>query len=177
VLLIPNANPDGVAAGSRTNSSGVDVNRTHRSLGTAESRAIAAVLSSYRPDALNDLHEYSTAGERRVRTRGDSSYGERVPAAVRRLSIELTHRWQERAIEAGGYATAPYSQAVLYSGLVENAAEKHVVAALTETPRRGTLTARQRVDAQRRSIDGTLRMLRERGAALAAATRAPAPRT
>ena len=170
VLLIPTANPDGVAAGTRANSSGVDVNRTHRTLGTAESRAIASVLAEYRPDVLNDLHEYRTEGARRVLTRGDSSYGGLVSAAIRRLSVELTHRWQERAIQAGGYATAPYSDAVLLAGLVENAAEKHVVAGLTETPRRGRLDRRQRVDAQRRSIDGTLQMLRERGSALAAAT-------
>jgi hypothetical protein len=171
VLFIPTANPDGVAANTRANSSGIDINRTHRTLRTREARAIAAVMSSYQPDVLNDLHEYRAKGDRFVRTRGDRCYGPRVPRAIRRLSIELTHRWQEATLRRGGYATAPYSQQVIPSTLAEVSAQKHIVGALTETPRLGTLTRWRRVDAQRRSIDGTLQMLAHRRAALAAATR------
>jgi hypothetical protein len=112
VLLIPTANPDGVGGRHPC-----QLERRRRqphppTLSTAESRAIASVLAEYRPDVLNDLHEYRTEGARRVLTRGDSSYGGLVSAAIRRLSVELTHRWQERAIQAGGYATAPFSDAV-----------------------------------------------------------------
>jgi predicted deacylase len=170
VLIIPTANPDGVAANRRTNGAGVDVNRTHDRLGSAEARAIAAVMSAYKPDVLGDLHEYAARAEWRVRTRNDRSYPASVTPRVKALAVHLTHRYQEPAIKAGGYTTAPYDADVIPSGLIAVSATKRIVSVLTETPRAGRLTRRQRVDAQRRSIDGTLAMLVARARDLAAAT-------
>ncbi len=65
VVLVPVANPDGYANGTRRNAAGVDVNRNFQTknsrartpLSEPESRAIVALLERYRPAAVVSIHQ------------------------------------------------------------------------------------------------------------------------
>lgn len=70
VLLIPLANPDGLAAGTRGNARGVDLNRNFEAanrenshvygmvgLSEPESRALHGLIVTYRPDRIVSIHQ------------------------------------------------------------------------------------------------------------------------
>ncbi len=59
ILVLPNANPDGVAANTRRNGQGLDINRDHLNLRTPEAQTIAQVLQEFTPDLTLDAHEGS----------------------------------------------------------------------------------------------------------------------
>ena len=58
ILFIPNANPDGAEAATRTNAHGIDLNRDHLNLLTPEAQTMARVIRTWRPDVILDLHEF-----------------------------------------------------------------------------------------------------------------------
>lgn len=62
VVLLPRANPDGAAAGTRVASDGSDINRDHLLLQTPEARAQAALVREFAPLLVVDAHEHTVVG-------------------------------------------------------------------------------------------------------------------
>lgn len=60
-VIVPMANPDGLAAARRTNSHGVDINRDWAVRRTVEAQFVHALVKSWRPQLLFDLHEWPDA--------------------------------------------------------------------------------------------------------------------
>lgn len=59
VLIIPAANPDGLAHGTRYDSSGADPNRDWNRLSLPETSTIAHVIDKWKPHLILDEHEWS----------------------------------------------------------------------------------------------------------------------
>ncbi len=57
VVLVPNANPDGLEIGMRVNANNVNLNTDFVALTQPESRALVAALRRYQPEAVLDVHE------------------------------------------------------------------------------------------------------------------------
>ncbi len=62
IIVMPRANPDGAAAGTRVTANGIDMNRDHLLLRTPEAQALAHLMREYRPTVVVDDHEYTVTG-------------------------------------------------------------------------------------------------------------------
>jgi hypothetical protein len=58
VAILQDANPDGSFMKSRTNSSGIDLNRDHLFLAAIETKAIHSFVKDWRPHLIIDVHNY-----------------------------------------------------------------------------------------------------------------------
>ncbi|HEX8865208.1 MAG TPA: M14 family zinc carboxypeptidase, partial [Lentzea sp.] len=108
-LFVPNANPDGRVADTRTNSQGIDINRDHLLLKSAEARAMAAVIRDWKPDVIHDLHEFGPSAPYYVK---DVLWlwprNLNVAADVHSLSESLSRSYVRPSVEAAGRTSGVY---------------------------------------------------------------------
>lgn len=198
ILFVPSANPDGRAINTRENTDGIDINRDHLNLVSAEGQAMASVVRDWQPEAVVDLHEY----------------GPSIPAVYddevlvlwpRNLNVdtEVHDQAKELALdyitadaEAAGYSTDEYGQYEVADndihqsagdgdeGIARNAMGlRHSLGILVETRvdsdlRNGPAEINnpavqlRRVTSHTVAIDAVLRFMRERGPKVAAITTA-----
>lgn len=67
LAVLSTLNPDGVAANQRENACGLDLNRDHALLRSAEVRALHGFVRRWRPHVVIDLHTYPTRRQHLVR--------------------------------------------------------------------------------------------------------------
>ncbi|MCX2954872.1 M14 family zinc carboxypeptidase [Lentzea sp. NEAU-D7] len=108
-LFVPNANPDGRAADTRGNSAGIDINRDHLLLRTAEARAMASVIRDWQPDVIHDLHEFGPSEPYYVK---DVLWlwprNLNVADGVHDLSETLSRSYVRPSVEAAGRTSGVY---------------------------------------------------------------------
>ncbi len=176
LLVVPTANPDGLAADERGNAEGTDINRDHMELSAPESEAIAAVMRDYKPDLVGDFHEYKEEGESRVLLSNPDTLHLNVEPPIRELSERL-HDHAVDALRGDDFETGLYpslSEEANEEVFRQQAALRHIPSLLVETPRRGTFSTVERVAAHRVAAGAVLDMLREETGRLARSTAASA---
>ena len=171
LIIIPTANPDGVAAGTRANAAGMDINRDHLRLGSPEARTISRVLRNFLPPLTADMHEYATAGAGKVLLDRSAKPFLNADAAVVQQVADANTRYLIPALNAAGYAAGYYEGGAgedLSTTLSSVAPLRHAPVVLVETPQAGSLSPLQRVRAQLTAARALLRMWNERQGTLKA---------
>ena len=197
VFLYPN--PDGWEANTRGNADEIDINRDMLELATPEGKAIARTIRDWKPDVLNDLHEYGEDKYYKDHALQLWPRNRNVDDTIHGFSQQMVHDYAAPQVESNdGYTAGIYGVLVKdgeafqqiagdhqarilrnYTGL------QHVTGMLTETATGAlspeekadpALRNRRRVQVEYSSAVGTVQMTSEHRDELAAESAAAAER-
>jgi Zinc carboxypeptidase len=191
-VLLVNPNPDGWAADTRENATGVDVNRDFMEAATPEGRAVLRTIRDWKPDVLNDLHEYGPGEYYNTDLLHLWPRNRQVDDTIYRLSKQMNNEYSAPLVRSAGYTTGEYGVLVKdgepflqiagdeqgrilrnYAGL------QHSVGMLSETANEPldpqeeadpALTNRRRVEVNYTSAVGSAQMIAEHRALIARQT-------
>jgi len=198
-VLFLNVNPDGWVADTRENAQGLDVNRDYMALESPEARAVVKVIRDWKPDVLNDLHEYGPNPYYRTDLLQLWPRNRQSDPTVHNLAKTMSEEYAAGQVTAAGYTSGEYGVYVKdgepfrqvagdeqgrilrnYAGL------QHVVGMLSETANAPlnpeeeadeALMNRRRVEVNYLSAVGSAEFTLENRATLAQETAGAAQRT
>lgn len=118
-VVVPDQNPDGRAAGSRTNAADVDLNRDWFAVSQPETAARLRLLSRYPPTIAIDAHEQAGSGYFAPPYADPVVAG--LPSASRRLADGPVSRAIGAALRRRGVAVQNAGYDLLYPGYADSA--------------------------------------------------------
>jgi hypothetical protein len=107
-VLLVNPNPDGWAADTRENATGVDVNRDFMEAATPEGRAVLRTIRDWKPDVLNDLHEYGPSEYYNTDLLHLWPRNRQVDDTIYQLSKTMNNDYSAPLVRSRGYTTGEY---------------------------------------------------------------------
>lgn len=107
-MLFVSVNPDGWMANTRGNANGVDVNRDYMGGETPEARAVLKVIRDWKPDVLNDLHEYGTNEYYNTALLHLWPRNRNVDPEIHKLSFEMSNDYSSRQATSQGHSSGIY---------------------------------------------------------------------
>lgn len=107
-VLFLNSNPDGWAADTRQNADGFDINRDFMNVETLEGAAIVETIRDWKPDVLNDLHEYGSGEFYNTDLLHLWPRNRNVDASVYRLAKQMNLAYSAPLVESLGYSSGIY---------------------------------------------------------------------
>ncbi|WP_417235357.1 M14 family zinc carboxypeptidase [Arthrobacter sp.] len=198
-VLFTNINPDGWKANTRGNADGVDINRDFLALETPEAQTLAKIMGDWKPDVMNDLHEFGPREYYNTQALVLWPRNRNVDSRIHGLSQRMVNAYTGAQIEAGGHAVGIYGELVKDGAPFQQVAGdhqarilrnytgmRHITGQLTETASRAvptdddqsaTAVNRRRVTDQYASAMGTMSMMMENRRALANQSAQAAERT
>ncbi|GAB3756807.1 M14 family zinc carboxypeptidase [Microlunatus parietis] len=111
-VLFINANPDGWVADTRGNADGTDVNRDYLAAATPEAKAVLKVIRDWKPDVLNDLHEYGPREHYDTDLLHLWPRNRNVDARLHDLAREMSEEYASAQVTSLGYTSGVYGQLI-----------------------------------------------------------------